>query len=104
MSGSAPITMVSPSIATDQAESVAPPRRRRPSAWPPGRTWRRRRSCGRRRPSPFGAGVVVFVGPTTTVPPSIATDLPNSSPDAASAAVSLATWPYVAPPSLVRKT
>ena len=29
-----------------------PPRRRRPSAWPPGRTWRRRRSCGRRRPRP----------------------------------------------------
>ena len=31
------------------AEAISP-RRRRPSAWPPCRTWRRRRSCGRRRP------------------------------------------------------
>ena len=31
------------------SRSCRPPRHRRPSAWPPGRTWRRRRSCGRRR-------------------------------------------------------
>ena len=36
--------------------------------------------------------------------PSIATDMPKLSSAAASAAVSLATWPYVAPPSVVRKT
>ena len=31
----------------------------RQPAWPPGRTWRHRRSCGRRRPSRVGAAVVV---------------------------------------------
>ena len=41
--------------------------------------------------------------PTTTVLPSMATDLPKRSFDAASEAVSLATWLYVAP-SAVRKT
>ena len=41
---------------------------------------------------------------TTTVSPSIATAWPNQSPAAASEAVSLATWPYVAPPSVVRRT
>ena len=51
-----------------------------------------------------GAGVVVAPAPTTTVLPSIATDLPKWSSDAASEAVSLATWTYVAPPSVVRKT
>ena len=42
--------------------------------------------------------------PITTVAPSIATDQPKQSFAAASAAASLATWPYVAPPSLVRNT
>ena len=36
--------------------------------------------------------------------PSIATEKPNWSPEAASEAVSLATSSAVAPPSLVRKT
>jgi hypothetical protein len=44
------------------------------------------------------------MAPITTVLPSIATERPNLSSVAASAAVSLATWSYVAPPSLVRKT
>ena len=44
------MTMVLPSIATDQPNRLK--RHRRPSAWPPRRTWRRRRSCGRRRLSP----------------------------------------------------
>ena len=34
----------------------------------------------------------------------MATEMPKWSPHAASVAVSFATWPYVAPPSLVRKT
>ena len=42
--------------------------------------------------------------PTTTVLPSMATEKPNKSVAAPSAAVSLATWAYVAPPSVVRKT
>ena len=36
-----------PAIATDQPFCVCAAEV--PSAWPPGRTWRRRRSCGRRR-------------------------------------------------------
>jgi hypothetical protein len=41
--------------------------------------------------------------PTTTVVPSMATEMPKESPFARSEDVSLATCPYVAPPLVVRQ-
>ena len=46
----------------------------------------------------------LYQAPTTTLSLAITTELPKLSPAAVSAAVSVATWSYVAPPSLVRKT